>query len=155
MTVCIERLADRPDCVETLAEWALAEWPESMRHSLRDAVLNFAARANVDRLPLGLVALECELPVGMATLALDRPPQELGWENAFVPCLAGLYVVPAWRRKGIGSALCDYVAGEALRLGFEEIHLYTVDAAEFYQARGWCRLLEAHPAFLQRELVQR
>ena len=153
MTVCIERLADRPEFVETLAEWALAEWPESMRHSLRDAVLNFASRANVDRLPLGLVALESGQPVGMATLALDRPPRDLKWETAFVPCLTGLYVIPEWRKQGIGGALCDCVAGEALRLGFQEIHLYTADAAEFYQARGWCRLPADSPAFLQRGLV--
>ncbi len=155
MTVSIERLADRPELVKTLAQWALAEWPESVSHSLRGAVLNFAARANVDRLPLGLIALECELPVGMATLGLDRPPQELGWETAFVPCLTGLYVIPERRNQGIGSALCNCVAGEALRFGFQEIHLYTLDAAEFYQARGWRRLSVERPVFLQRGLLHR
>jgi GNAT superfamily N-acetyltransferase len=153
MPVRIERLSDRPELVETLAQWALAEWPESVNHSLQVAVLNFAARANVDRLPLGLVALESELPVGMATLALDRPPTELEWHASFVPCLTGLYVMPQWRNQGIGGALCDCVAGEALRFGFQEIHLYTVNAAEFYQARGWCQLPTETPAFLQRRLV--
>ena len=153
MPVRIERLSDRLELVETLAQWALAEWPESVNHSLHAAVLNFAARANVDRLPLGLVALECELPVGMATLAMDRPPSELEWQPTFVPCLTGLYVIPQWRNQGIGNTLCDCVAGEALRFGFQEIHLYTVEAAEFYQARGWCRLSAESPAFLKRRLV--
>jgi GNAT superfamily N-acetyltransferase len=153
MTISFKRLADRPELAETLARWAWTEWPESVNHSVHRAILNFAARANFDQLPLALVALNDTLPIGMATLAMDRPPELLGWASTFVPCLTGLYVEPQWRNQGVGGALCDYVAGEALRFGFEEIHLYTVDAIAFYQARGWCCLSYDCPAFMRRRLV--
>ena len=151
--VRFERLIDRPDCVETLAEWLLGEWPDSVSRSRADAVLNIAGRTNFNRLPLAIVALDDGVPIGMASLAQDRPPAELQWQAAYVPCLATLYVLPTYRGRGIGEQLCDCVAGEASRLGYRELFLYTETAADFYQARGWELLTSDTPAFMRRGLA--
>lgn len=153
MAIAIERLIERPECLPLLADWLLAEWPESVGHARSEALINMAGRTNLHRLPLGLVALDDGWPVGMATLALDRAPPELEFKTAYLPCLTTLYVDPPARRRGIGTLLCDAIAGEAARLGRSEIFLYTLDAAEFYRARNWQQLTDATPVFMRRSLA--
>lgn len=149
----IKRLIDRPDCIEALADWLLAEWPEVVDSSHQKAIINIAGRTNFDRLPLALVAFQNGQLAGTATLTLDEPPRTLAGLARFVPVLATLYVPATFRRQGIGNSLCNAIAGEAARLGHPELFLYTETAADFYHARGWQSLTNTPPVFMRRAIL--
>jgi putative acetyltransferase len=55
--------------------------------------------------------------------------------------LDGLYVVPAWWRKGVGSALHEHTLSLVERLGSRRCHLWVLEdnhrARQFYERRGW------------------
>jgi N-acetylglutamate synthase-like GNAT family acetyltransferase len=53
------------------------------------------------------------------------------------PWLAGVFVSPEQRRRGIGSALVQRVIEEATGLGVQRLYLYTPSAQQFYARRGW------------------
>ena len=53
------------------------------------------------------------------------------------PWLAGVYVEPFARGRGIGTCLVTRIEAEAHRLGFRSIHLVTFDKADYYAKRGW------------------
>ena len=55
--------------------------------------------------------------------------------------LDGLYVIPEWWRKGVGSALHDHALSLVERLGSRRCHLWVLEhnnrARRFYERRGW------------------
>jgi len=53
------------------------------------------------------------------------------------PWLASLYVEPEFRRQGVARRLILAVEDHARRHGVARLHLYTVDAEEFYRKCGW------------------
>jgi len=53
------------------------------------------------------------------------------------PWLVGLFVVPAHRLKGAGSALVRAIEDQARQRGFSRLHLYTTETADFYARLGW------------------
>jgi N-acetylglutamate synthase-like GNAT family acetyltransferase len=61
---------------------------------------------------------------------MDSRPQ-------FTPWLAGVFVAPAHRRCGIGRALAEHGVGEAARLGFTTVYLFTPSAEDFFSHLGW------------------
>jgi predicted N-acetyltransferase YhbS len=133
----IDYLYRRPHFLPTLAEWMYREWSAKMGVTLAQAVTELRHRLNEDELPLALVAFTDE-PLGMATLLEDVPPE--GYEP--VACLAGLYVAPAWRRRGVGGRLCQRALREARRLGHVRLSLYTPDQEAFYARRGWVKCVD-------------
>ena len=72
-------------------------------------------------------------PVGTASLRLDDLPDR----PDLSPWLAGVYVVPEHRNKGIASALCKRIAAEASRLGIVQLYLCTEDQENLYRKLGW------------------
>src|SRR5262249_20048600 len=59
-----------------------------------------------------------------------------------VPCLVGLYVAPAWRRRGVGGSLCQRALLEAQRLGHAKLSLFTQDQQAFYERLGWVKVVD-------------
>ena len=55
----------------------------------------------------------------------------------FTPWLAGVFVAPAHRRDGIGSALVRYVVREAVKHGYSTVYLFTPSAQDFFSRLGW------------------
>jgi GNAT superfamily N-acetyltransferase len=53
------------------------------------------------------------------------------------PWLASLYVDPQFRGKGVARRLVTAIEDHARRLGVARLHLYTVDAEDFYRKCGW------------------
>jgi N-acetylglutamate synthase-like GNAT family acetyltransferase len=53
------------------------------------------------------------------------------------PWLAAVYVAPAARNRGVGSALVRAVMDETLVLSIEELYLFTPDKMTFYSRLGW------------------
>jgi N-acetylglutamate synthase-like GNAT family acetyltransferase len=64
--------------------------------------------------------------------------------------LAGVFVAPQHRRKGIGAALVRRIMGGATSLHVSKLYLYTVDSTAFYANLGWS-LLE-HTAYRGKEV---
>jgi N-acetylglutamate synthase-like GNAT family acetyltransferase len=53
------------------------------------------------------------------------------------PWLAGLFVRPQFRCRGIGSAVTLHLEQDAERLGIRELYLSMKDAERFYQRLEW------------------
>ena len=136
MKVNIEYLADHPDSIAILAGWLFEEWghrsPDGNAHGMLDTLKE---RLNRDKLPLALVALRDNEPLGTVSLKLKEVeirPQYEHW-------LGTLFVQGSHRGKGIGSWLIEAATKEANRLGIGELYLYTrnQENERLYAKLGW------------------
>ncbi len=155
----IDFLAHHPWCVTELAGHFYEHWrgyydqrgvtPAAIRNALHE-------RANLDSLPLAVVALREGVPVGTATIK----PQDLDCRPDFTPWLAGVMVAPEYRRQGIATALVERIVEEALRLRLPRLYLWTPNSESMYTRLGWSRI-EKIPYFgseitiMKRELISR
>jgi predicted N-acetyltransferase YhbS len=132
--VQIEFLADRPEFIPTLAEWHFREWAYLRPgDSVANRVRLLHQRSGRRDLPITFVASSGAELLGSAMLIhheMDSRPQ-------FTPWLAGVFVAPAHRRCGIGRALAEHVVGEAAKLGFTTVYLFTPSAENFFSHLGW------------------
>ena len=126
-------LADHPELLDVVAQWAHVEWFAAEGSSRAEALDAYRARCQRDQLPLTLLAWEADRVVGMVSLIYDYGPDD----DTELPCLGGLYVVPEQRKRGIGRQLCASVVAAAARLGLRRLTLFTQDHAEFYARLGW------------------
>jgi predicted N-acetyltransferase YhbS len=130
----IDYLANHSHFIPTLARWHYEEW-----HHLRsddsierriERLTNACGRATI---PTVFVAFDGTEPLGSAKLVhsdMDTR-QDLG------PWLAGVFVTPQHRRRGIGAALVRRAMHEANALATERLYLYTHTAEPFYSSLGW------------------
>jgi predicted N-acetyltransferase YhbS len=82
---------------------------------------------------VGLVAKADGEPVGTCLLV----EREIEPNHDVSPWLAGLFVVPEHRRQGAGAILVRAIEDQARQREFARLHLYTMDAAAFYERLGW------------------
>ncbi|HJS28045.1 MAG TPA: GNAT family N-acetyltransferase [Anaerolineales bacterium] len=130
----IALLADHPDLIPLVARWHYGEWSRgdsSGPFSLW--VERIESRANQDRIPITYLAFVDGVPTGTAMLIasdMDTHPELAPW-------LAGVFVLPEYRRRGIASALVRHAVGQAYLLGFPILYLYTNGAERVYENLGW------------------
>ncbi len=132
----IEQLAHRPDCLATVARWIYEEWwtgqpgesPDTLAAAFREHLVP-------GRIPLTLVASIDERVVGTATL-LEHDVGTEQWPD-LSPWVAAVYVVPEFRRHGIGAQLVNAVATAAAELGVTRLYLWTSGREAFYAELGW------------------
>jgi predicted N-acetyltransferase YhbS len=132
----IGQLAERPNLLPAVAEWIYDEWWTEVEGA-SVATLTDLLRANLirDRIPLTLVASLDRCPIGTASLlAHDVGTEE--WPD-LTPWLAAVYVMPEYRRRGVGAALIQAVVEKAAALGVETLYLSTVGREEYYASLGW------------------
>jgi GNAT superfamily N-acetyltransferase len=118
----VESLHDHKAHVATIAEWHWREWGHA------DPEGSLAAWT---------AALHTRLPVEThpaAFVALDRTHPELG------PWIAGLFVIPSHRRRGLGSALMKHATDAATQMGHPDLFLHTSTATCLYLQLGWKKL---------------
>jgi GNAT superfamily N-acetyltransferase len=115
-----------------VARWIYGEfWADKDHHSPEslEALLQQASRPDV--VPLSLLALAGDTPVGTANLVENddeaRPHLR--------PWLAALFVQPGFRKRGIGSLLVRNLRDRACRLGLTGMYLGT-DQPAFYERLG-------------------
>ena len=134
MAFRIERLADCPQHLARVAAWQQTEFGylnPAITLDQREARLRDALHGT--GLPLTLVAVSDDgAPVGAATLL----PRTITHPH-LTPWLSTVVVPPAWRGRGIASALSLRIALEAARHGFPTIYLFTPHNASLYRRLGW------------------
>jgi GNAT superfamily N-acetyltransferase len=145
MTVRIDHLFHHPHHLGFAARLIHGEFWVDVKNGFSVADLEgFLGNAtDPGRIPLSLLALDdAGEPVGTINL-IDNDDATL---PELHPWLAALVVLPAWRGRGVGSALVRALAAEAARLGFEQLYFGT-DGPGFYERLGAQRHLERGPGF--------
>ena len=124
-----ETIADLATC----AGWINQRWGREMEHSLADTTdwLNGIARPGGKE--AALIAKQGGIPVGICLLV----DCDLKSREDLTPWLAGLLVLPEYRRQSIGSQLVDGIETLARQADAEAIFLYTKTAEPFYARRRW------------------
>ena len=131
--IVIRDFADFSHWVPTISGWFFSEWREFYGDQTEDDVRQrISGWLERDRIPTALVAVIDDQVVG--TVALKEREFEM---HAASPWLAGLYVVPRYRRCGIGTKLLHAAENKARSLGMQKLYLYTPKAQRFYGTYGW------------------
>lgn len=130
----ISYLADTADLVGQLVPGLLEHWRAVVPEDTAEARMQrFRAHMNRDVLPIAWLAHDGGQAAGTASLRVsDLPGRE-----ELSPWLGGVYVAPAFRGRGIASALCRTAERRAVELGFDRLYLFTLDQRAFYERLGW------------------
>jgi GNAT superfamily N-acetyltransferase len=130
----IELLADRPEFIPTLADWHFREWAYLRPgDSVANRINILHERSGGRELPITFVASSGSELLGSAMLI----HHEMDTRPDYTPWLAGVFVAPAQRRRGIGRALAEHVVHAAAVLGFPTVYLFTPSAEQFFSHLGW------------------
>ncbi len=127
-------LADCPLHVSLLAEWCHEQWGYlSPKRTLKEVENKFADLLNIDKIPFALVAVENEKPIAMASLTVN----DMDTYPELTPWLASVYVVPEFRKKGIGKKIVQSVLEKAKEQQFQKVYLFTMDQEHWYAQMGF------------------
>jgi N-acetylglutamate synthase-like GNAT family acetyltransferase len=130
----ISYLADYPEFILPLAEGRLEQYRELLpNYTLGTHVRKLEAHLNRDSLPIAWVAHSDNSALGTAALRVC----DLEGREDLTPWLGGVYVLPKFRRRGIGTALSDVVERKAATLGVRTLYLFTLDQQHWYGELGW------------------
>ena len=131
-------LADHMEALPTLARWQHAEWGNlRVGDTLEARTARLEAQAGRDGIPLTVVALENTTILGSASLIAH----DMHTRPELSPWLAGVFVDPQYRRRGIAGELVRRIVAEAAKLGVPLLYLYTVHSEKLYASLGW-KLME-------------
>jgi GNAT superfamily N-acetyltransferase len=124
--------------IPTIAKWHWTEWghadPEG---SLAAWTIALSTRTNVDSIPTAFVALsEADEPIGSVVLV----DSDMSTHPEFTPWIAGLFVVPSDRGRGLGSALMKHATDAAIQMRYTDLFLHTSTATPLYLNLGWKKL---------------
>ena len=130
----IAYLADHPDWIPTLARWHQAQWNYlDAGVSVEQRMACLRTHLGRRQIPTTFVALDSGTLLGSASLiAHDMDTRMDLW-----PWLASVYVAPAHRRHGVGTALVRRAVEEARALEVGRLYLFTPDKEGFYARLGW------------------
>jgi len=133
-SIRIENLAMHPAFAPILAAWVYAEWGHLLPQRTEEMlVAEFQQRSTPHVIPESFVAMAGDRPIGMASLIED----DMKTRPDLSPWLAAVYVLPEFRKRGVGSSLVRAMMAEAMALGVERLHLFTPDQMAFYRRLGW------------------
>ena len=130
----IDYLANQPHFIPTLARWAYEEWHHLRPgDSIEGRIERLKKESNGSRIPTVFVAFDGPEFLGSAKLVVN----DMDIRAELSPWLAGVFVVPQHRRRGIGAALVRRVVDEARNLAVPRLYLYTPSAENFYAKLAW------------------
>ena len=115
------------------AKWRLEAFGDVLGASLPDEIKRLENFVGGGDDQVALMATCHGAPAGTCLLA----PKELEPCHPLTPWLAGLYVVPEFRRRGIGRSLIRATEEQAAQRGHSQIYLYSDDAIAYYEGLGW------------------
>lgn len=128
-------LSEHPEWMPLLARWYFDTWGRHVPgHTLADEQQRLEVFLQADELPLLLVAVDNDVPVGAAQLKFHERterPERLHW-------LGGVYVAPSHRGTGLAATLIDALVVRGTPLGVRDLYLQTeVDDGGLYARLGW------------------
>ncbi len=136
MTITIKFLQDCQEHIPALAKI----WYETIRRkwvkeaTVKSTIVELMQHAQKDKLPLAIVALDGNDPIGMACLRDNDGilPEKTPW-------LGSLAVDPKYRRKKIGEKLIDEIKSLAKSRKQEKLYLLAFDPTipTWYSRLGW------------------
>jgi GNAT superfamily N-acetyltransferase len=130
----IDYLAERPQFVPLIAEWQHKTWGHLPgARTYEQIVERLQAHLQRNAIPVTFVAWVDGVPAGCASLVANDMKPLPDW----IPWLASVFVMPEFRRQGIGAKVVERVAAEATSLGYPRLYLYTLDQMHFYEELGW------------------
>ena len=140
-SVRIESLADHPGAMAAIGRWHWDEWGHAdPSGSLESWTAALHDRAQRDDIPTAFVALDGAEPVGSAVLV----EYDMDTRRDLSPWLAGVFVTPSHRGRGVASALVRHAVRVAARMRVHRLYLYTAPARGLYEKLGWRPLVEEH-----------
>ncbi len=96
-------------------------------------IARFETHLNEKDLPLTLVALHGDIPVGMCSLREND-----GIRPDLTPWLCALVVDPQYQKQGIGKMLTHAAISKTQELGFQKLYLFAHPiTSEYYKRLGW------------------
>lgn len=138
----IDYLADHQDFIPTLAQWHHREWAYLRPgDSVEARTRRLRGRCGHREIPTVVIAFTDSMLAGSAMLVEHDMDTRMGLS----PWLAGVFVAPDHRRRGIGATLVRRVIDDATALGVQRLYLYTPSTEHFYARRGW--LLVEHTSY--------
>lgn len=133
-TITISPMIEYAEDVPRIAAWFFEEWRslygEETQTSVQQRIESWLTRKQI---PTAFVAVAEGQVIGTVVLK-ERELQQCPYS----PWLAGLFVLPPFRYKGIGALLVSAAESEAALLGVEQLYLYTPASQQFYERLGWC-----------------
>jgi len=133
--VTIGYLADHPEFIEVLAPFIAEHWQPILKlDSVESRVKKLQAHLNRSNLPIAWIAFSGNTVIGTAALRVH----DLDSHQHLSPWLGGVFVLPQFRKNGIGSMLCDAVEQHARQeLNIQKLFLFTLDNQSMYARLGW------------------
>jgi predicted N-acetyltransferase YhbS len=132
--VRISYLIDHPEYIPELAQWLFEQWNSILGEKKPQArIRKLNAHMNRDTLPIAWVAHANGQLLGTAALRV----RDLEGRDDLTPWLGGVFVGSAFRRRGIGAALCATVEDAARSRGIQTLYLFTLDKQAWYSRLGW------------------
>lgn len=130
----IERPTETCRSLRTIARWLNEEWGREQGYSYDDT-LSWCRSLAADECETIISARLVEKPVGVAVLVTCDLPSH----SHLSPWLSSLYVLPKYRRAGVGGLLTSRLCETAANLGHQQIFLYVLDGplVSFYGRLGW------------------
>lgn len=149
--ITIDLLKNNPEAIPELTQIWLqtigSGWMNNVSASQVEAWLQ--EWLNDDVLPLSLIALDGNKPVGMCSLQMND-----GIRLDLFPWLGDLCVDAHYQNQGIGKQLV-HAAQEKIRLlGFEKLYLFIFEESllTYYHKQGWKKIghdmYEGHPVIV-------
>jgi predicted N-acetyltransferase YhbS len=130
----VRYLSERPDKLPTVARWLFEQFGHlSPGASIERSERRMAERLSAEGCPVAFVCLDGEVPTGTASLVMN----DLEERPHLSPWLAGLYVEPTYRRRGIGAELVHATLNHAKRCGYDHLYLFTPNKQSFFTRLGW------------------
>lgn len=129
----IEYLADHAHHLPTLAQWHQAQFAYlNPAVTIEQRLQRLAATAQKGQLPMTCVALCEDQLMGSASLL----PQTITHAH-LSPWLSSVYVSPAHRNRGVGSALAQHMVEQAKSMDIHTVYLFTPNSEALYARLGW------------------
>lgn len=129
----IENLLLYPQHLEMVANWVYQEFGADKPDRTLNYVINRFKNRNLDKIPLSLIALidnECVGIISIFENDLETRPELTPW-------LAGLYVNPNYRCKGIADKLINGVLEICKNMNYTTVFLRTERTSDYYKKHGW------------------
>ena len=133
----IEYLTLHQEWIPIIAQWTYSAWHKyDPTLALENEEASIKTRLNTDKIPLTLVAIYNNEPIGTVNLKtsvnVPNVPKNKVW-------LGSLYVEPPYRNRGIGGMLLSAIFKEAEKFNVKELYLFTSDITivPWYIKHGW------------------